>query len=805
MSNIKRKVNNQGSTMLMVVLCIALLGILGSLMLSVSMINYEMKKVESKSNNNFYSCETALQEIKAGLEETTATDITATYTEVLQDYAYYSTLSEENRDKKIQGLIITKLQSPTSLGTDTAAIVTKFQQYLSNPSGFTIEIGSVITNISTLPYSITIQNVKITYLKNNYNTTITSDLCIKLPTFTLSPDANALSYSMKQPFTDYTVVADGGIYSDNTDGTNRITGYVYAGDGITVSNSNPALMTPHKLELNGGYITTRGNITVKDTAALEIGNTSSPIIWANNITTESNTNYNQTFLNINGICLTKDDLAINAQKSNVTLKGAYIGYTEAHTAEGSAIMINGANSSLDLSRLSSLILAGRAHVTVEDDVLKDPSNPNVDNDINIMTGESLAIKSNQRAYLIPGKYIEINNKATMKNPITKADLPAGISATVKIPTTASPINYSTYLNASPNQFKMAAKQTALGLDSTLLYYYMNFASGKKADQYLVDFMNRYPNLLQNLDAFKVNSLRLPSNDNKIVSAGNVMYYDTTTTPATIQHKPGKSASYSNDTQTDNYIAGLQLKSGLNGLFDSSDFVGTKLEGKKVSDLPDLYYNWTHYLSENTSARWLNDTDKVVATNVLRTGITKALSDLQTGGYTAKSIGFTAGFSMTDYVSDNYSNLSAKSIIVANGNAEIKANSFFNGILVASGNVTIGEGAVINGLIIAAGNAAGAEGNIVINNDVKIRGRVVAMNKVKIGKNCNIECTSGTKTSFDSSLSVEIFLEDIFKDDAQLLWSMFQNPDVKVNISEHTSASEMVDITNLVTCENWRKN
>jgi|GEM_PF-5780037 hypothetical protein len=798
--NIKRKPNNQGSTMIMVVLCIAFLGILGSLMLSVSLINYQMKKVESKSKNNFYSCEKALQEIKSGLEEMAATDIKDTYTVVLKDYASYSTLSEENRDKEIQALAISKIQ--TTLGTEPSGISDKFLKYLSSPIGFTIEIGTVIQNKSTLPYSITIQNVKVKYLDNNYNTSITSDLCIKLPTFTLAPDADILSYSMKQPFENYAVVADGGIVSESTDGTNRINGNIYTGNGISVSNPNPALMTLHTLELNGDSITTRGSITAKNTAALTIGNSTNPIIWANNITTDSTTIYNnQTSLNIHGICLAKDDLAINGQKSNVTLSGAYVGFTGTHTAEGSAIMINGSNSSLNLSGLSSLILAGRAHVTVDDSVLSSFSN------VNIMTGESLAIKSNQRAYLIPGNYIYLNDKSAMHNPLTKDDL-SGSTVSVKIPSSASPINYKNYLKASPNQYKIAAKQTALGETTTLRYYYMNFDSGKKADQYLADFMNSYPNLLQNMDVFKVGSIKLPATS-KIVSAGNVMYYDTTSTPATIKFKPGKSASFTddanNDANTDDYISKLMLKGG-NGVNDPSAFIGSKVENETVSNLSNLYYNMTHYLSLTVPDRKMNDADEVVASNVIRSGITKALSDLQAGGYTAKSTGFTAGFTVGDYVSNNISNPSDKSIIVANGNAEIKPNTFFNGILVASGNVTIGSGAVINGLIIAAGNQAGTlKGDIELKDNVTIHGRVVAMNDVLMGKNCNIECTADTRTSFDSDLKVENFLGETFKTDAQILWSMFLNPDVKVNIDQNTSVSDIVNISNLVTCENWRKN
>jgi type II secretory pathway pseudopilin PulG len=82
------KLNNQGSTLLTVIICIAFIGILGSMMLSVTMTNLQMKIIESKSKENFYSCEVAMEEIRTGIEEIAATKIQEVYeTKVLGNYA----------------------------------------------------------------------------------------------------------------------------------------------------------------------------------------------------------------------------------------------------------------------------------------------------------------------------------------------------------------------------------------------------------------------------------------------------------------------------------------------------------------------------------------------------------------------------------------------------------------------------------------------------------------------------------------------------------------------------------------------
>lgn len=64
----------------------------------------------------------------------------------------------------------------------------------------------------------------------------------------------------------------------------------------------------------------------------------------------------------------KDDLTLKGDKNNVTLKGSYYGYgnegdssaLEQETPnKSSAVIINDRGSSLDLTGLDSLILAGR--------------------------------------------------------------------------------------------------------------------------------------------------------------------------------------------------------------------------------------------------------------------------------------------------------------------------------------------------------------------------------------------------------------------------------------------------------------
>lgn len=794
--------NQQGSTLFMVMICIAFIMLLGSLMLSISMINLRMKQVANSSQDNFYHCEKALEEIQTGLEEMTADTIRTTYEEVLEKYVLYSVLDDATRNQELQDLVLTNLN--TAIGSDLSNITALFYSFLSNASNYSISIGEKKTSNIISPYTniMIFSNVKITYSENNYKTVISTDLKISLPSFIFSETADTITYNMKQVYEGYSVVADGSIISDNAESNNDITGNLYSGQDIRVKDSD--VNQTHSLTLNGDNIIVRGSIAAEDTGTLIIGSSTTPLVWADGLKTNTSGSYPATSslattLNINGICMIKDDLSLDGRNSSATFDGAYIGYSQAHTAKGSAILLNGTGTSLDLSRLSSLVLAGRAHVFVEDSILKPTS---ADPKINIMTGESVALKSNQRAYLVPGQYIFLVNGSTRTaaghNPLTQKDLVLA-AADIDITPNLDPVavNSFQYIKDRPNQYKIAAKQLVSSVTSMLRYYYLNFKSGKHADEYLADYISKYPNNLQVFDTFSLRSVKLPSNASRIVSVGNVMYYDPVTYPgAPIRYLPGLSGSYTDDTEMDNYISSVKLRD----INHDTIYTGTGLEDKIISQLPEINYHLTHNLTTSAGRRQYLEGDPLVSSTVLRSGILQARSEL--GAYTVKSPGFTCFDTLP---SNTWNSMveSAKSIVVLEGDATIAAGSIFNGVFIATGNITIETGAVVNGIVIAAGDGAVSTGDILVQDDVIVFGRLIAEGNVDLGKECEINCNANT--TFEPALSVNQFLKDIFVADGNILWKMFVNPEVTININEGGTNTDLVNISNLVTFENWRMN
>ena len=59
----RRKTDNKGSALVVVIIAMAFIGILASVLMYMSLLNYQMKVNNLKAKDNFYSAETVLDEI----------------------------------------------------------------------------------------------------------------------------------------------------------------------------------------------------------------------------------------------------------------------------------------------------------------------------------------------------------------------------------------------------------------------------------------------------------------------------------------------------------------------------------------------------------------------------------------------------------------------------------------------------------------------------------------------------------------------------------------------------------------------
>lgn len=205
--------------------------------------------------------------------------------------------------------------------------------------------------------------------------------------------------------------------------------------GIYTRSSNVSIMADK--------VIVPGSISVIDDASLRItGNltkgttNTNASVWADNIviapsyTRTVGKKMDEGSLTMYADAYIADDLEINGDDATVELSGNYYGYNYSQTAEttrvlseyaksgkehynSSAIIVNGNNASVDMTGLKNLYVAGRSYISTSTIRQTDVSTENnsvttsyieTDNgtgtkNVDIQTGESISVKSNQLAYM----------------------------------------------------------------------------------------------------------------------------------------------------------------------------------------------------------------------------------------------------------------------------------------------------------------------------------------------------------------------------------------------------------------------
>lgn len=347
------KLNNTGSTILLVIIAMAFIGILASLVLSISVTNLQIKSVDQNAKANFYSAEKALDEIKTGLEELASTALESAYNTVL---AAYSDLPVGERSAKIREEFLQNLQSALWIGDDSAdhkkqcdvMVLDSFLEmatsaYISStePSGQPI-LEYKFNDIDKTDQFLYIRNISITYIdSSNYRSNITTDIHI------VPPEIELESQGSKPSYCEYALISDNILSADNPVTSCVINGNVYAANKILAKSPVTTL------SLFSENVVTRNMIEIAEGAELVIGQDTNPSkIWASNIETTQEISSGAT-ATIIGDSYIADDLTLNAKYSNVTLKNGYYGYGYGTTSgTSSAMLINKSNCTLNLSEIT---------------------------------------------------------------------------------------------------------------------------------------------------------------------------------------------------------------------------------------------------------------------------------------------------------------------------------------------------------------------------------------------------------------------------------------------------------------------
>ncbi len=498
MGNWSLRGQNRGASLVAVLIAMIFVMTIGGIVMNVTVTNIRMREAEASSKQNFYSAEEILDEITSGLNRSASEAMSQAYAGIMADYrnivqsgsdlqaafarAYLEKLTAVFRDPDKDVKVTT---DPLDVGKvdymwghyDQKEMTSRWAQVrgydrveeLTNSQDYTYLDHGEENLTFTADFSsglFTLQNVKVSYRDDRgYATTISTDLVFHTPALNFQKSGSVMEY-MK-----YALIADQGIRAAGVGNVN-VKGSVYAGaEGIvTDHNSLPVTLT-------GSNIVTRGDIQVQPGSRLEIG-TGSDRIWAENIVTlplSTTEGGDPASLSIHGNCYVADDLTINGYNSTVTLRGSYYGYNfkESYTGSASgdgssdfssAMVLNGEGGRLDLSGLDYLMLAGRTF-------LSKGSGANSD----IMLGESLSVRTNQLAYSVPERFLDLT-----KDPVVfQVDGAAGYAASAGVG------DVSAYVDLGDPV--MAYRYMENGVERRR--YYLKFKGEQEANQFFTDYWN----------------------------------------------------------------------------------------------------------------------------------------------------------------------------------------------------------------------------------------------------------------------------------------------------------------------------
>lgn len=519
---------NKGFSLITVIIAVSFIGILGLLVLYMALSNFQMKITDLKGKDSFYTAERAIEEIRVGLQEDVGNSMSEAYIKVLETYDKDENSTDVVLDKQRQNdfvnEFIKKLANRLKKDSDQSKYDLDYlKKYLD------MEISENETLIVTTPSDkepvmtkdnkngILLKNLKVIYVyPKGYASVIETDIRLGIPKVQF-PTPSTLPDLMNM-----IVVAGKGIICEG--GNTTISGSIYSGilqdiNNNTILEKNPYTSIWVKSGANldiqsGDKIVSAGEIYMEPNASFtsEAGVT----LWAQGVKLSS------AQVNLLGTTYLSDDLTIESgSDSRVTVQGEYYGYGYpesarsslnkymynnpekrwSDTALSSSIVINGKNTTLDLSGVRKIMLAGRSYIGTS----------KVSNSNDIMMGESITVKGTQLAYLLPPELIDAsklkNPEMEIKNPMSDSDYKnSGLKQMDSIPLKMD-AKVSELGNKSLNEIGIDSAKPVQKVfysnnaDEGYVYFYLNFKDSKASSDFMYDYYMNNSTVKTNLDKY----------------------------------------------------------------------------------------------------------------------------------------------------------------------------------------------------------------------------------------------------------------------------------------------------------------
>jgi hypothetical protein len=465
MHGLKALKNKKGSSIIMVLLAMAFISILGTILLLMASTGYQIKAAQARGERAFYSAETALDEVRAGVQHIVSESIAAAYTLMLQEYRHDDSAGdlEDIFRKHFRAQLVahgSALLSPLDMGfVYNGGVLWDFVSDDERTSGNIA--GEDFKGIVEAPGDVFIlKDIIISHRsEDGFVSTISSDIAIAVPDFSYVRAAYTIS-----GVPEFALIAKEELRIPAVSPT--ITGSAYAGEINVNTGESDTFRVQNGTLISSGDINV-GGIDINSVSTSGRLITDNSDLWANRIIIGEH----KSMADLNGDTFVADDLVLQGEGATAILAGRYYGFGSSleFAWQSSAIIVNGIGSMLGLDGLSQLFLAGRSFIDTRT-YGYDPENPT-----NVYMGQSISVKSDQLAYLIPAEDIAPRHM----NPI----IYDGVGTPV----------YTIDAGEYPNYHKVFRP---IG-GSTLVFFFRAFDSGEAANDYFESYQEDIEKYVEN--------------------------------------------------------------------------------------------------------------------------------------------------------------------------------------------------------------------------------------------------------------------------------------------------------------------
>lgn len=419
LSHLKQQLqkNNEGASLVNVLILISIAVILTSAVLIAVLYNFYMKQQDTEAQQNLYDAEAAMEEIRMGLISEVSEAAAFAYGETLSHYSDATQVQKtENFQKAYRDELKKRLLAKSGelwYNRDVLYGYLKHTKWNGN-------YGAVITTkdgqnaLNVEKKGLVLKNVSVSYTdKRDNQTQITTDIVLNYPAIDFEKsDAkeNILCYGL--------IAGDG--YEQTESGETVITGNAYLGKQAKVENGSLILCGANG---NLGRTVIEDDLLGDNTVSLSAENME---LWTKNVVLDNSSSFvsNHTLYVANDITLNKNAQAVlsgnlyaygnpDAAEQTKSLSDKKDDIKEEAANYSSSVILNGKIAKLDMSGLGKMMISGVSYINGMDD-----SDAGHIKKVPVASGQSVMTKGDQRAYLIPGELIGAGYEEGGSNPMT---------------------------------------------------------------------------------------------------------------------------------------------------------------------------------------------------------------------------------------------------------------------------------------------------------------------------------------------------------------------------------------------------